>query len=126
MEKETFMVFSGTATKYLAEKICQSLGCPLGKLQFTRFSDGEFAVCVVPIKDLAVFMTSCESDHFGFLSTVAEHCLDCTFRRIDAVYIVAFVFEFVFQFDPGGAAVDEGHHEPAGGHYREIVQDQQP
>ena len=44
MEKETFMVFSGTATKYLAEKICQSLGCPLGKLQFTRFSDGEFAV----------------------------------------------------------------------------------
>ena len=62
--------------------------------------DGEFAVCVVPIKDLAVFMTSCESDHFGFLSTVAEHCLDCIFRRIDAVYIVAFVFELVFQVDP--------------------------
>ena len=38
------MVFSGTATKYLAEKICQSLGCPLGKLQMTKFSDGEFAV----------------------------------------------------------------------------------
>ena len=39
-----FMVFSGTATRYLAEKICQSLGCPLGKLQMTKFSDGEFAV----------------------------------------------------------------------------------
>ena len=44
IEEETFMVFAGTATKYLAEKICQSLGCPLGNLQFTRFSDGEFAV----------------------------------------------------------------------------------
>ena len=38
------MVFSGTATKYLAEKICQSLGCPLGKMVMTKFSDGEFAV----------------------------------------------------------------------------------
>ena len=38
------MVFSGTATKYLAERICQSLGCPLGKMQMTKFSDGEFAV----------------------------------------------------------------------------------
>ena len=43
-EKNSFMVFSGTATKYLAEKICQSLGCPLGKMQITHFSDGEFAV----------------------------------------------------------------------------------
>ena len=38
------MVFSGTATKYLAERICQSLGCPLGKMLMTKFSDGEFAV----------------------------------------------------------------------------------
>jgi ribose-phosphate pyrophosphokinase len=39
-----YTVFSGTATRYLAEKICQSLGCPLGKMQMTKFSDGEFAV----------------------------------------------------------------------------------
>lgn len=39
------MVFSGTATKYLAEKICASLGCPLGNLSVTRFADGEFEVC---------------------------------------------------------------------------------
>lgn len=39
-----YMVFSGTATRYLAERICQSLGCPLGKLEVTKFSDGEFAV----------------------------------------------------------------------------------
>ena len=42
--QDSFMVFSGTATRYLAEKICASLGCPLGNLQITRFSDGEFAV----------------------------------------------------------------------------------
>ena len=42
--QDSYMVFSGTATRYLADKICQSLGCPLGKLQITKFSDGEFAV----------------------------------------------------------------------------------
>ena len=44
IDSKSFMVFSGTATKYLAEKICQSLNCPLGKLVMTRFSDGEFSV----------------------------------------------------------------------------------
>jgi len=43
-DKKDFLVFSGTATRYLAEKICASLGCPLGNLVITRFSDGEFAV----------------------------------------------------------------------------------
>ena len=38
------MVFSGTKSKYLAEKICTSLGCPLGKLVITHFADGEFSV----------------------------------------------------------------------------------
>ena len=38
------MVFSGTSTRYLAEKICQSLGCPLGNLLITKFSDGAFSV----------------------------------------------------------------------------------
>ena len=42
--ENSYMVFSGTATRYLAEKICQSLQCPLGQLQITKFSDGEFAV----------------------------------------------------------------------------------
>ena len=43
-EQNSFMVFSGTNTRYLAEKICQSLGCPLGNLLITKFSDGEFSV----------------------------------------------------------------------------------
>lgn len=40
----SFLVFSGTNTRYLAEKICSSLGCKLGNLLITKFSDGEFAV----------------------------------------------------------------------------------
>ena len=43
-EQNPFMVFSGTNSRYLAEKICASLKQPLGKLQITKFSDGEFAV----------------------------------------------------------------------------------
>ena len=43
-EQNPFMVFSGTNSRYLAEKICDSLNRPLGKLQITKFSDGEFAV----------------------------------------------------------------------------------
>ena len=43
-DNNSFQVFSGTKTRYLAEKICASLGRPLGKLNYTKFSDGEFAV----------------------------------------------------------------------------------
>lgn len=38
------LVFSGTNSKYLAEKICASLNCPLGNMNITHFADGEFAV----------------------------------------------------------------------------------
>lgn len=44
-EKKTFKVFSGTKSRYLAEKICQSLDCKLGDLSITHFADGEFEVC---------------------------------------------------------------------------------
>ena len=44
LDNNSFMVFSGTATRYLAERICASLGCPLGNIKMTKFSDGEFAV----------------------------------------------------------------------------------
>ena len=39
-----FLVFSGRASRYLAEKICVSLGCPLGNLNVQTFADGEFGV----------------------------------------------------------------------------------
>lgn len=44
MNDNSFMVFSGTKSRYLAEKICASLGCPLGNLVVTHFADGEFSV----------------------------------------------------------------------------------
>lgn len=44
MEQVPFKVFSGTNSRYLAEKICASLGCPLGKMNIERFADGEFSV----------------------------------------------------------------------------------
>lgn len=43
-ENNSFMVFSGTNSRYLSEKICASLGRPLGNLVITHFADGEFAV----------------------------------------------------------------------------------
>lgn len=39
-----FKVFSGTNSCYLAEKICESLQCPLGKVKIQKFADGEFSV----------------------------------------------------------------------------------
>jgi len=40
----SFKVFSGTNSQYLAEKICASLGVPLGKMNIQHFADGEFSV----------------------------------------------------------------------------------
>ena len=39
-----FIIFSGTKTRYLAEKICQNLDCPLGKMNIQSFAEGEFSV----------------------------------------------------------------------------------
>ncbi len=39
-----FKVFSGTSSRYLAEKICNSLGTELGKMNIQSFADGEFSV----------------------------------------------------------------------------------
>ena len=43
-EPTPFKVFSGTKSRYLAERICQSIGCPLGNMIITHFADGEFSV----------------------------------------------------------------------------------
>lgn len=39
-----FKLFTGTNSRYLAEKICKSLGSPLGIMNVEHFADGEFAV----------------------------------------------------------------------------------
>ena len=40
----SYKIFSGTNSRYLAEEMCKHLGIELGKMNTTRFSDGEFAV----------------------------------------------------------------------------------
>lgn len=40
----SFKVFSGTNSRYLAEKICSSLHCELGQMNIEHFADGEFSV----------------------------------------------------------------------------------
>lgn len=39
-----FKIFSGTKSRYLAEKICEELGCSLGNMLVEHFADGEFSV----------------------------------------------------------------------------------
>jgi ribose-phosphate pyrophosphokinase len=35
-------IFSGTSSQYLAEKIAQCFGSPLGRINIQKFSDGEY------------------------------------------------------------------------------------
>lgn len=41
---EDFVVFTGSATEYLTKKICDCLQKEMGRVKYTRFSDGEFVV----------------------------------------------------------------------------------
>ncbi|MCQ2342268.1 MAG: ribose-phosphate pyrophosphokinase [Paludibacteraceae bacterium] len=43
-ETNPYKVFAGSKGTAIAERICQHLGCQLGKLNIARFADGEFAV----------------------------------------------------------------------------------
>ncbi|NLX80971.1 MAG: ribose-phosphate pyrophosphokinase [Proteiniphilum sp.] len=44
MQELPYKVFSGTNSRYFAEKVCKSLGCPLGNMIVEKFADGEFSV----------------------------------------------------------------------------------
>ena len=86
---KNYMVFSGTATTYLAEKICQSLGCPLGELQITKFSDGEFAVSFEEsIRGRDIFLvqsTFPNSDNLMELLLMIDAAKRASARTINAV-----------------------------------------
>ena len=83
------MVFSGTATRYLAEKICQSLDCPLGQLQLTKFSAGEFAVSYEEsIRGRDIFLvqsTFPNSDNLMELLLMIDAAKRASARTINAV-----------------------------------------
>ena len=85
----SFLVFSGTKTRYLAEKICASLGCPLGNLVMTKFSDGEFAVSYEEsIRGRDVFLvqsTFPSSDNLMELLLMIDAAKRASARTINAV-----------------------------------------
>ncbi|MBQ6166532.1 MAG: ribose-phosphate pyrophosphokinase [Muribaculaceae bacterium] len=50
-------VFSGTNSRYVAEKIAEKLGVELGKVKISRFADGEFEVCYEePVRGAEVYL----------------------------------------------------------------------
>ena len=95
MNDNSFMVFSGTKSRYLAEKICASLGCPLGNLVITHFADGEFAVSYEEsIRGRDVFLvqsTFPNSDNLMELLLMIDAA-----KRASAVSIVAVIPYFVW------------------------------
>ena len=88
-EQNSYMVFSGTNTRYMAEKICHSLGCPLGQLQITQFSVGEFAVSYEEsIRGRDVFLvqsTFPNSDNLMELLLMIDAAKRASARTINAV-----------------------------------------
>jgi ribose-phosphate pyrophosphokinase len=89
IDPNSFMVFSGGASRYLAEKICLSLGCPLGQLQITHFSDGEFAVSYEQsIRGRDIFLvqsTFPNSDNLMELLLMIDAAKRASARTINAV-----------------------------------------
>lgn len=56
-EINPYKVFAGSKSNALAQRICQQLGCQLGSLNMTRFSDGEFAVSFEEsVRGLSVYL----------------------------------------------------------------------
>lgn len=88
-EKLPFMVFSGTKSRYLSEKICKHLDCPLGNLKITHFADGEFVVCYEEsIRGRDVFLvqsTFPNSDNLMELLLMIDAAKRASARTVNAV-----------------------------------------
>ena len=90
MEQTTpFKVFSGTNSRYLAEKICTSLGCELGQMNIQHFADGEFAVSFEEsIRGLEVYLvqsTFPSSDNLMELLLMVDAAKRASAKTINAV-----------------------------------------
>jgi len=56
-EINPYKVFAGSTGEALAQRICNHLGCQLGKIKLDRFSDGEFAVSYEEsVRGLSVYL----------------------------------------------------------------------
>ena len=84
-----FLVFSGTATRYLTEKICTSLNMQMGNITVTRFADGEFSVCYdETVRGRDVFLvqsTFPNSDNLMELLLMIDAAKRASARTINAV-----------------------------------------
>ncbi len=88
-------IFSGSATKYIADRIAQSYGTPLGKVSVQRFADKEFQPC---------FEETVRGDYVFIIQSTfapAENLLELLFlidaaRRASAYKIVAVIPYFGF------------------------------
>ena len=74
-------VFSGNSNQSLAEKICSSLGVPLGSAKVKTFSDGEIMVEIGENKGAAI-LKKVQTDWTGNLrkravSVVGKHYISC-------------------------------------------------
>ena len=82
-------VFSGTKSRYLAEKICESLGCEMGNLTITYFADGEFEVCYEEsIRGCDVFLiqsTFPSADNLMELLLMVDAAKRASARTINAI-----------------------------------------
>lgn len=84
-----FKVFSGTNSRYLAEKICNSLGCDLGQMNIQHFADGEFAVSFEEsIRGIEVYLvqsTFPSSDNLMELLLMVDAAKRASAKTINAV-----------------------------------------
>ena len=84
-----FVIFSGTKTQYLAQKICNHLQCQLGQMQITHFADGEFEVCYEEtMRGRDVFLvqsTFAPSDNLMELLLMVDAAKRASARTINAV-----------------------------------------
>ena len=82
-------VFCGTKSKYLAEKLCDSLCVPLGKLEITYFSDGEFEICYLEsVRNCDVYLvqsTFPSSDNLMELLLMIDAAKRASARTVNAV-----------------------------------------
>ncbi len=82
-------IFAGTGSQKLAEQICKSYGCPLGKINIQKFSDGEIQpIFLESIRGDFIFLvqsTYAPSDNFMELLLMIDAARRASANKIIAV-----------------------------------------
>jgi ribose-phosphate pyrophosphokinase len=96
-----FMLFGGTSSTVLAEEIAYELKRPLGRMDVSRYADGEIGVSVldnVRGKDVYIVQSTCQPVN----ETVIELCLMISsMRRSSAKTITAIIPYYGYKRDVG-------------------------